>query len=501
MTRFNKAVTRRVSKTTNLAGGEAFTQRPEMELVTILLTSFANDQYYRKSGDTFDRLKELISIIPDKKFVAQAAVYARTQFGMRSITHVVAAELARHAAGQPWAKNFYDKVIYRPDDMLEIASYYNENCADASVKAKRKKKSLPMAIKNGFAMAFNKFNGYALAKYRGKDRGISMIDLVNMVHPVPTEKNRDAMDLLMKDKLRNEDTWEVQLSAAGQADTEDDTSRLKAEAWSKLIREQKLGYLALLRNLRNIKDQASEALDEALAGLTNEAWIKKSLTFPFQYLVAYKQFLAENSAQARKITQALAKAVEISCQNVKTLGFTGSTLVAIDNSGSMESPVTGSEHMQKSELGALFGIVLAKAINADVMEFGDRARYIPFMLDDNAMIFAADFHNKNQVGHGTAFEQVFKKANKKYDRIFLFSDIQSWVGKSGDTSLSDYGKKWGGGELPAVYSFDLAGYGTMQFRENRTYQLAGFSDKVFDLLKNLEKDRDAMISEIKKVDI
>src|SRR3989304_802212 len=121
MSRFN--TTSEGTKTVNLAGGEAYKQTPELELISILLTSFANDSFYRSANDTFDRLKELVRIC-DKKFVAQAAVYARTQFGMRSITHCVASELAKHIAGEKWAKYFYSAVIYRPDDMLEILSYH-----------------------------------------------------------------------------------------------------------------------------------------------------------------------------------------------------------------------------------------------------------------------------------------------------------------------------------------------------------------------------------------
>ncbi len=131
------------SRTTNLAGGQAYVQTPQMQLVSILLTSFAQDQFYRTAKGTFDGIVQLLPQV-DAQFAAKAAVYARHQYGMRSITHVLAAELAAHASGQAWSKAFYDRIVRRPDDMTEIAAYYFNKGG----------KTLPNAMKKGFASAF-----------------------------------------------------------------------------------------------------------------------------------------------------------------------------------------------------------------------------------------------------------------------------------------------------------------------------------------------------------
>ena len=133
MSRFNTLTTG--TKTVNKEGGEAYIQSSELELVSVLLTSFANDTFYEKAEDKFDRLKDLVGQV-DPLFAAKAAIYARKQFGMRSITHVLAGELAPYISGELWAKNFYTAVINRPDDMTEIISY---------LKAKGQK--LPNALK------------------------------------------------------------------------------------------------------------------------------------------------------------------------------------------------------------------------------------------------------------------------------------------------------------------------------------------------------------------
>src|SRR3989442_2986437 len=102
--------------TLNLAGGESFSESPRLELAALLLTSTLQGQYYRAADVTAMRLKQLIAQIDDKKFIAKAAIYARTKAGMRSITHLAVGELAHAVKGETWTASFYDKVIHRADD-------------------------------------------------------------------------------------------------------------------------------------------------------------------------------------------------------------------------------------------------------------------------------------------------------------------------------------------------------------------------------------------------
>ena len=247
-----------------------------MELASILLTSFAQDQYYRSANDTYDELNALLPKV-DAKFAAKAAIYARHEFGMRSITHVLAAEISAYASGQPWAKDFYKAIVRRPDDMLEIMSYYYAKGG----------KTLPNAMKKGFANAFDKFDAYQLAKYRGTQKAVKLVDVVNLVHPKGTDLNAKALKELVADTLRASGTWETKLTQAGQTATTDaEKVERKAAAWAELIGEGKLGYFALLRNLRNIAEQAPELMDQVCKMLTDENRIKKSLVLPFRYLTA-----------------------------------------------------------------------------------------------------------------------------------------------------------------------------------------------------------------------
>ena len=481
MAKFNTTVPKQKTLTTNLAGGQAYQQSSELELVSILLTSFVSDQFYRQSGDTLDRVKKLLDKV-NPKFAAKTAIFARDKFGMRSITHALAGELTSRLGGQEWSKDFYDKVVVRVDDMTEIMSYYLENKTDKS------KPKFPNALKKGFASAFDKFDNYQIAKYKNENKEVKLIDIVNLVHPVPTNSNKDALSKLVVGNLKSTDTWESKLSKAGQeASNEEELTQLKSDAWGELLTTGKIGYFALLRNLRNIINQAPQFVGLACDLLVDEKMIKSSRVLPFRFATAYEEISKlGSSSDVRKVMTALHQALDISSVNIPK--FDGETLVVLDVSGSMSG--------KPSEIASLFGAMLAKANNCDVMTFATSAGYKSYNPMDSILTIRNGFRFS---GGGTNFKDIFLKANKKYDRFIILSDMQGWMGYTTPASeFNLYKKKFNCN--PYVYSWDLAGMGTMQLPESNVFALAGFSDKVFDIMTWLETDRDKiyqMIDDIK----
>ena len=264
--KFNKLLQRKNRKpgTLNLAGGEAHRMTDELELVTMLLTSFLDHKFYRNAGGAAKRITELVAKIADKQFVAKAAIYARREAGMRSVSHLVAGEIAHFVKGTEWSKRFFDRVVRRPDDVLEILAY------SMAVHGK----PLPNSLKKGLGQALARFDGYQLAKYRGGSGEVKLVDAVNLLHPPHTE----ALGELIAGTLGSADTWETKLTAAGQtASTENDKDARKSAAWAELISSRKIGYFALLRNLRNILEQAPECIDDSVTMLTNTNLIRRSL--------------------------------------------------------------------------------------------------------------------------------------------------------------------------------------------------------------------------------
>ncbi len=489
MSKFNKQST---NQTVNFAGGKAYKESHKLELASILLTSFVADQYYESANDRTNRLKNVIAKV-NPLFVAKAAVYTRQEFGLRSISHVAAGELAQYVSGQTWGRSFYKSVVKRPDDITEILSYY----------LGRYGKKMPHAMVRGLGSAFDKFDEYQLAKYRMQNKEVKLVDAVNLLHPKPTTRNGDALKKLISGDLVSRGTWEADLTKAGQtAKTDDEKQENKKKVWVDLVTSGKIGYFALLRNLRNILDQAPDLIPEVIKMLTDRKRIKRSLVLPFRYVSAID---AINGNQ--QIISAINKAVDISCDNVPK--FDGKTLVAIDYSGSMGEKIT-----DKKGQATLFGIVMAKSNDADIIIFGSRAQYVPINRDDSTLSIIERFlsyntgwdgKSKYDIGHGTNFNEIFLQADKKYDRIFIFSDMQGWEESSDyydcgnpKKAFSKYKKDFN--IDPFIYSFDLSGYGTLMFPKNKVFCLTGLSEKVFDMAKLMEQDKQALINTIEAYD-
>ena len=481
MSKFNTTVPKAKTLTENLAGGQAYKQSDELALVSLLLTSFVNDQFYKNAQTTLEDLRKLSEKVKDKEFVAKAAIFARDRFGMRSITHALAGELTSQLNGVEWGKNFYDKVVVRVDDMTEIMSYY------LAYKTSKDSPKFPNSLKKGFAKAFDKFDSYQLAKYKGDNKEVKLVDVVNIVHPVPTVRNKSALEQLIKGELKSTDTWESKLSQAGQvAESEEDLTKLKSDAWSDLIIGKKIGYFALLRNLRNIINQAPTAIPAACELLVDERMIKSSRVLPFRFTTAYDEISKLGSSkEVRDVLVAINKALDISVCNVPK--FDGDTLVVMDVSGSMSG--------RPSEIASLFGAILAKVNNSDVMTFSTSANYKQYNPMDSVLTIRDGFR---YAGGGTNLRDVFVKANKAYENIIILSDMQSFIGYDTPLSqLNSYKSRFNCN--PHIYSFDLAGLGTLQIPQNQIYCLAGFSDKVFDIMSLLKEDRNALVNQVRSI--
>jgi hypothetical protein len=463
--------------TANFAGGRAFSQSAKEELVSILLTATLGDQFYRSGDATIARVKELVAASDDKAFVARAAIYARTKAGMRSVSHLVAAELARGVKGADWTKRFYDRVVHRPDDVLEILACY----------LAAYERPIPNALKKGLGAALARFDEYQLAKYRHDSAELKLVDAVNLLHPPHSEPLRK----LVHGELTPADTWETKLTQAGaRAASDEEAAELKSAAWEELIGARKLGYFALLRNLRNILAQAPQCVDVALAMLVDERLIAKSLVLPFRYLTALEAVQSSQLARASDVLPALSKAVDKSLANVPA--FDGRTLIALDGSGSMRG--------RPLAIGSLFAAVLAKANpGATVMVFSNDANFVALNRRDSTLTLAREIAGQAP-GGGTNFHAIFERTTCAYDRIVILSDMQGWIGHDAPTATFAAYKQRTGAD-PRVFSFDLAGYGTLQFPERNVYCLAGFSDKALQTMRFLEEDKRALLREIEAVEL
>ena len=516
MAKYNvKTVT--TNEVVNKNGGQAIKFSPELELVGLLATGLEG-RFYEKENDREKRLFEVIREVgkKDPELVAKALVYARTTMGQRSVTHVGAVAALGVLSGNPLATRFFTKrnrkenkggIVFRLDDMLEIISYYflrNPN------------KPLPNSIKRGFKRVLETADAYELAKYQGKGKSISMVDLVNLVHPKPTEGMQDVFKKLMTGELKQFNTAEDKNTKSGQEVAEKvksgeitkeeavtELKEAKAENWKQLIVEGTLGYLALLRNLRNIaNDTTDEVFKTALEMLTDEKRVRKSLVFPHQIDIAFEVLLSEGLSKSERKTALLTvinKAYELAIPNLTELFSYGRTAVVIDTSGSMTSQVSLGKSRINSravEKAALIGATLAKGIGADMYHFSTSCEQLSYNPLDTVNTIKNVVVNRGY-GGGTEFNTIFRTLNGKYDRVFVISDMQGGDSVLRGSTYQSYVKTHG---QPFVYSIDLCGYGTTMFKQNeKLINLFGYSSDIYEMVKRSEVNPKLILDEIKKI--
>ena len=539
----------------NAMGENAYQLSAKEELVSTCMTTFlSGDHYYETEKEIVNRIVNKLNEV-DPLFAAKLALYVRNEGNLRSVSHLIAATIAKRASGTEWSKRFYNKIVVRPDDMSEILSAYAvQNKMDL-----KKIRKIPNAIKKGFKTALERLDAYQIDKYKMNSRQVKMLDLVNLFHPKGTQRNQQAYHNLVNGEslagLYASKVLEKEMTKAGQktqGKSVQEKEAAKKEAIENVLSNVKgMPIMNLLRNLRNIILYAPKSVDDACAQLTNETAVLNSRLLPFRFATAYEEIekmsfsdkksdtsiafeedynnqtitATEFAELKEKVLNAIEDALQISCQNIPELE--GNTAILIDHSGSVRGDSGGSSRVSAfsktttAMIGNLFGSMMAyRQKNVYIGLFGDRL--IPVKVDRSQRLL--DFNKKSfdkgaNCGGGTEqgiydfFRQAVRE-KKKIDNIIVFSDCQ--IGSSGSTSW--YGTS--GTERSATFQDLIKQFRKINplcniivvdihntrgnnvfYKPERVLNIAGWSTNIFDVIKSNTKGFGAILKEIEAIEI
>ena len=410
---------------------------PEMQLRrSVLACLLWESQFYEDGVEIAGRIAELVPKVAAEK-VAALAVEAREQSKLRHVPLLLVREMARHKTHRAAVSDTLARVIQRADELAEfVAVYWKDGRVPLSGQ-----------VKKGLAAAFPKFDEYQLAKY---DRGgpIKLRDVLFLCHAKPRDEAQAAVwKRLIWGRLTTPDTWEVALSSGAD----------KREAWERLLREQKLGALALLRNLRNMLEAG---VDEPLV-LNALREMSAARVLPFRFLAAARHAPRWEEALEQAMLKSLASADKLP----------GRTIALVDVSGSMTASLSRRSEMQRTD--AAYGLaVLLREVGREVavFSFSDSLVEVParrgFALRD--AIDTSQRHNGTYLGK--AVEELNRK--EKYDRLIVVTDEQAH-----DTVPAPHGK----GYVINVASYkNGVGYGEWT-------HIDGWSESVIEYIRALER--------------
>lgn len=516
-----------VSQVVNYEGARAFVLNPAMQLYTAVVTWSLNDSFYEKDDTRLIRIQTLIAQ-NDPLFVARLAIYARNQMYMRSVPLVLITELAKIHTGDDLVSRMIEKVVLRADEITELLACYQL----LNNRSERKKLNrLSKQVQKGLANAFNRFDEYQFAKYN-RATEIKLRDALFLIHPKAKNESQQVLfDKIANNSLETPYTWETELSALGQQKFANEVEKQTAfkRKWEELIDSDKLGYMALLRNLRNIVEaQVSyNHIQKIGATLASAEKVAKAKQFPFRYLAAYRELLGagvrvnasgitgkfkrligENGGFTGEILEALEQAVTASAANVPGFNSDTSVLLACDVSGSMQIPVSAKSKIQLYDVGLMLAMLLqSRCKNVRIGMFGDTWKTIT-VPKNNILANVQEFYRREgEVGYSTnGFLVIRNLLDKKLvmDKVMLFTDCQLWNSTGGNEHIHPLWVRYKREVAPKakLYLFDLKGYGQspLQVIQDDVYLLAGWSDKIFGVLEALENGKSAL-EEINQISI
>jgi 60 kDa SS-A/Ro ribonucleoprotein len=411
-------------------GAPAAKITPKQQLLRSVMSCMLwEDTFYEDGVEIAERIRDLVHKVPLDE-VRNIAVEARTRMKLRHVPLLIAREMARHplrAANPGIVSQTIYEVIQRPDELAEFLAIY---WMDDPMQPISKQAKL------GLARAFTKFNEHQLAKYNGGKKDIKLRDVLFLCHAKPADLPDDAQPWtreqrahynklnefhkrelvqhlrpngftdgellygrLVHNQLQIPDTWEVQLSAGAN----------KNETFTRLMNEGKLGALAFLRNLRNMNNAG---VSQALIRQYGDQ-LQWDRVLPFRFIAA--------AQHAPDLKPDLERWMFKCTKDMQRLS--GNTLLLVDISGSMMSPISGKSDLSRTHAAQALAMLLHEICETVVI--------VPFEDHVHASIHPkyAGFALANKLkaeNCGTDLGGAVRYANHRgYDRLIVLTDEQS----------------------------------------------------------------------------
>ncbi len=502
-------------------GGAGYTRDAKSELFLLAVANMVGeDSVYEDSGARDDRYTRLVRqvAVDDPAWTFRMLRWLRGEANLRSAALVGAAEAvhAQLAAGiHGHGRRMVAGVLARADEPGEMLAYWTS----------RHGRAIPKPVKRGVADAVSRlYAERSLLKHDTDSHGYRFGDVIDLVHPAPRgaiqgdlfehaldrRHDRDKpipaelvmlreraglMSLSVPDRralIARPDaariladagmTWEA---LAGWLQ-----GPMDAAAWQAVI--PSMGYMALLRNLRNL-DQAGVCGDVAAqvaARLADPQEVARSRQLPMRFVSAYR------AAPSLRWAYPLEQALGHSLSNVPELG--GRTLILVDTSGSMHSPFSADGTLMRWDAAALFAIALARRCKAaEVVSFSSAQRWIgdprgartkafPVAAGESLLRSLARWQDGGYfLGGGTETALALRESYQRHDRVVIVTDEQAaHDGQDVHTSIP--------GAVP-LYTWNLAGYrhGHAPAGGPTRHTFGGLGDQAFRMIPLLEAGRDA----------
>ena len=366
-----------------------------------------------------------------------------------------------------------EHVCSRPDDVTEILAMY--------WGGKDNKHGLPKQLAKGLQKSLNSFDRYQLSKYRASDSAIKLKDAIRIVRPDPNKSKNEDQSSTYKDIVNgtlkmDENTWEVGLSKCH-------TDAEKKAFWTEMLTTKnekgfnKLGSLALLRNLRNMKSVGVN--ESTIRSALESASMKKIL--PFQIIAASRYAPEFSDVLQKKLLESM------NCYDK----LDGDTIFLVDVSGSMNAELSGKSDLRRADAGAgVAAIVDAICENSIVYKFTQTLSPVNRAYHGFAMINDIADHVRGGTEVVSCTNEAIKQYRNAHDgkfpkRVIVITDEQdnSYYGGYGNPLMN----------LPKTSHGYVVNVGTYEngvnYNDKSWTRVSGWSEGIVKFISEYEKHK------------
>ncbi len=404
------------------------------------------DNFYESGVEIGARIKQLAAECPPQ-FVLDLAVEARDQMKLRHAPlWLLVGVCAPGGKPKPGLAAAVVGSVRRADEPGELIALYAKAWpAAVRVNASRHRGvRLPAGIKRGLARAVRRFDEYQLAKYNRKAE-YSFRDVLRLTHAKPQDEAQAALwKRAIAGELATPDTWEVALSTGGDKKTE----------FTRLLEAGNLGYLALLRNLRNMDESG---VDRSLVHNAIRERKGAHNVLPFRYVAAARA--------APSYENTLDEALCASLDSMPAL--LGETIVLVDVSISMQEKLSGKSDLRRIDAAATLASIIPGRTR--VFAFNNGIQEVPprkGMAGVDALV--------RLLGGGTSLGAAIEYVNRlPHDRLIVITDEQSQ-------------DRVGAAKAKHAYMLNVAGY-RPEVGYGAWTRISGFSENALRFITDAER--------------
>jgi len=482
---------------TNEAGGTAYLRDAKSALALYVTTGCLNGVFYAEAEAQLGQVVAMCETVP-AEFVAKAAIHARQRAYMKDMPALLMAYLAQRD-GDMMARAF-ERVIDNGRMLRNFVQILRSGAVGRKSLGTRPKRLVQRWLERSSVPA-------VLGASVG--RNPSLADVIKMVHPKPADAERAALYAWLIGKAYRAEAlpavvrdFEAFKSSAGAPVPDLPFQFLTAlpltdEHWKVIAR--RASWQTLRMNLNTLARRGvfadADLVAQVAARLRDENEIRRARVFPYQLMAAYN---AASAGMPQAILDALQDAMELATANVPSVD--GRVVVAVDVSGSMNSPVSGH---RKGATSTVRCVDVAALLAACVKRVNPDARILPFAesvkalrLNPRDSVMTQAQRMSALCGGGTCISAPLAMLNGErmaVDLLVVVSDNQSWAdtrSAGGTETMRQWAQIKSRCPAARMVCIDLQPYATSQMVESQDVtHVGGFSDAVFDLLSSADGTR------------